>query len=83
MTETYLMRTAGSSLLYIEETRGQKRYLWKGHYIYYGAYADDADDAAAADDDDDDDDEDEEEEEDGYYSDHCYFGIGDWDKIER
>ena len=35
-----------------------------------------------ADDDDDDDDEDEEDE-DGYYSNHCYFGIGDRDKIER
>ena len=33
--------------------------------------------------DDDDDDEDEEEDYDGYYSDHCYLGIGDWDKIER
>ena len=36
----------------MEETRGQKRYLWKGHYMYYGAYADDddADDNVADDD---------------------------------
>ena len=38
-------------------------------------WSDDADDDH--DDDDDDDDEDQEEDEDGYYSDHCYFGIGD------
>ena len=29
---SYLIRTAGSSLLYMEETRGQKRYLQKLHW---------------------------------------------------
>ena len=42
-------------------------------------WVDDADDA----DDDDDDEDDEEEDDNGYYNDHCYLGIGDWDKIER
>ena len=32
---SYLIRTAGSSLLYMEETRGQKRYLRKGHWSQY------------------------------------------------
>ena len=47
---------------------------------------DDDNDGRDDDDDDDDDDEeddDEEEDDDGYYNDHCYLGIGDWDKIER